>query len=316
MGNRRPGRRPVNWSCVRAACCARMRLASRGGPLLPIGHACQALVPRARSRQASGIVRSPAPHRPDLGGLTDASSRASRCKPYRGPRVVRRASGRRQRSSTHPRTRAGSMRPSSSRLTTAARAAAAWRSIPGADQRGGDRRSLRDRQRFVACADVGTVARSGARVVAVYVDPSHSRAGPVGADIAYLVTDGSVGTPIVARVASAAEAVTISRTVTSLVTSVDYQQDPITYQEGRAFLARPEEWGQLVDLPRARRLRVLDVGAGTASSPGLGPLGAPRAWWTRSLPGDAGRGTPVWASRRGRAGSRQSRVPALCGPDI
>jgi SAM-dependent methyltransferase len=35
------------------------------------------------------------------------------------------------------------------------------------------------------------------------------------------------------------------------------------YQEGRSPLARPEDWGQLIDLPRTGQLRVLDLGAGT-----------------------------------------------------
>ncbi len=42
---------------------------------------------------------------------------------------------------------------------------------------------------------------------------------------------------------------------TCLVASVDYQRVPVTYQEGRSVLALPEEWGQLVDTPRAGRAR-------------------------------------------------------------
>lgn len=77
-------------------------------------------------------------------------------------------------------------------------------------------------------ADVGTVARSGARVVGVYVDQGYSRTGPLGADIAYLVTDASVGTPIVARVATSAEVVAMSRTVTALVTSSYGRTTPVS----------------------------------------------------------------------------------------
>jgi SAM-dependent methyltransferase len=47
------------------------------------------------------------------------------------------------------------------------------------------------------------------------------------------------------------------------MTWVDYQRVATTYQEGRSPLARPEDWGQLIDEPRRGDLRVLDLGAGT-----------------------------------------------------
>jgi SAM-dependent methyltransferase len=53
------------------------------------------------------------------------------------------------------------------------------------------------------------------------------------------------------------------RRQTHKVTSVRYEHVADLYHEGRSPLARPEDWGQLIDLPRTRRLRVLDLGAGT-----------------------------------------------------